>query len=289
MTNSWIIATDTQVGSLVESARSLGGTVTAVVLGDVPVAGVDRIISIPVPEGTPAEALAPAVAAAVAAEPGDVVFTANRADDRALAGAVAAKLNAPTLLGVKELESGKAKVSRYGGISEEFVSFSSPIVVVSDGGTSVEGAAPTAETVEGDAFPAKVTAVNKEEVSEVNLAASKRIVSAGRGFKNQEDLAIAEALAAAMGADLACSRPLAEGNNWLGRDRYIGISGQHVAPDLYVAAGISGQIQHTAGMNDAKVVVAINSDEKAPYFDQADYGIVGDLYMVLPAITAALN
>ena len=122
-----------------------------------------------------------------------------------------------------------------------------------------------------------------------NLAAASRIVAAGRGFKAEEDLQIARDLAAALGAELACSRPLAEGTAWLSKDRYVGVSGMHVAPDLYLAAGISGQVQHTSGMSDSKVVVAVNSDANAPIFEVADYGIVGDLYDVLPAITAALS
>ncbi len=80
-----------------------------------------------------------------------------------------------------------------------------------------------------------------------------------------------------------------DGTAWLSKDRYVGVSGMHVAPDLYLAAGISGQVQHTSGMSDSKVVVAVNSDANAPIFEVADYGIVGDLYDVLPAITAALS
>jgi len=98
---------------------------------------------------------------------------------------------------------------------------------------------------------------------------------------------LAEDLAAAIGAELACSRPLAEGADWMSADRYIGVSGQSVAPDLYIAVGISGQIQHTVGMVDSKVVVAVNNDDKAPIFEGADYGIVADLYEALPAIVEA--
>ena len=96
-------------------------------------------------------------------------------------------------------------------------------------------------------------------------------------------------LAGALGGELACSRPLAEGVDWLPKERYIGISGQHIAPDLYVAVGISGQLQHMVGVRDAKVIVAVNSDKAAPIFTQCDYGIVGDLYDVVPALTAALR
>ena len=92
-----------------------------------------------------------------------------------------------------------------------------------------------------------------------------------------------------MDAQLACSRPLAEGVNWFDKDRYIGVSGLTVAPDVYVAVGISGQIQHLAGMLDSKVVVAINNDKNAPIFKAADYGIVGELEQVLPQLTEALK
>ena len=98
-----------------------------------------------------------------------------------------------------------------------------------------------------------------------------------------------ETFAKAAKAEVACSRPLAEGLNWLGKDRYIGISGQHIAPQLYFAIGISGQLQHMAGVRGAETIVAINSDPEAPVFKDADYGLVGDLYEIVPAITGALK
>ena len=97
------------------------------------------------------------------------------------------------------------------------------------------------------------------------------------------------ALAEVLEAELACSRPLAEGSNWMPRDRYLGVSGKTVAPELYVAAGISGQIHHSAGVNRSQVIVAINDDEEAPIFEQADYAVVGDLYAVLPQLTELLK
>jgi len=100
---------------------------------------------------------------------------------------------------------------------------------------------------------------------------------------------MANALADALGAEIACSRPLAEGTAWLSKDRYVGVSGMHVSPDIYVALGISGQVQHTSGMADSKIVVAVNNDENAPIFQISDYGIVGDIYEVVPALTAALS
>ncbi|HEX7661681.1 MAG TPA: FAD-binding protein, partial [Pseudonocardiaceae bacterium] len=93
----------------------------------------------------------------------------------------------------------------------------------------------------------------------------------------------------ALGAELACSRPVAEGLGWLPTERYVGVSGATIRPDLYLAVGISGQVQHMAGVNHAKVIVAINRDKNAPVFAQADLGVVADLYDVLPALTKALS
>ena len=287
MANTWIIAVEPEIAALVEHGRAVGGSVVAVTVGGTPVAGVDRVVDVPLAEGVPAEAAAPAVAAAVAAEAGDVVLAANKPAERVLAGAVAARLGAPYLHGLKKIGQGSAELSRFGGIVLETVSFDTAVVAVLDGGAVPEGEAPAAEAASGEYYEATVTGQDKVDVSSANLGSAKRIVAAGRGFKAEEDLKLAEDLAAAIGAELACSRPLAEGADWMSADRYIGVSGQSVAPDLYIAVGISGQIQHTVGMVDSKVVVAVNNDDKAPIFEGADYGIVADLYEALPAIVEA--
>ncbi|MFC2459459.1 electron transfer flavoprotein subunit alpha/FixB family protein [Peptidiphaga sp.] len=287
MANTWIIAVEPEIAALVEHGRAVGGSVVAVTVGGTPVAGVDRVVDVPLAEGVPAEAAAPAVAAAVAAEAGDVVLAANKPAERVLAGAVAARLGAPYLHGLKKIGQGSAELSRFGGIALETVSFDTAVVAVLDGGAVPEGEAPAAEAASGEYYEATVTGQDKVDVSSANLGSAKRIVAAGRGFKAEEDLKLAEDLAAAIGAELACSRPLAEGADWMSADRYIGVSGQSVAPDLYIAVGISGQIQHTVGMVDSKVVVAVNNDDKAPIFEGADYGIVADLYEALPAIVEA--
>ena len=287
MANTWIIAVEPEIAALVEHGRAVGGSVVAVTVGGTPVAGVDRVVDVPLAEGVPAEAAAPAVAAAVAAEAGDVVLAANKPAARVLAGAVAARLGAPYLHGLKKIGQGSAELSRFGGIALETVSFDTAVVAVLDGGAVPEGEAPAAEAASGEYYEATVTGQDKVDVSSANLGSAKRIVAAGRGFKAEEDLKLAEDLAAAIGAELACSRPLAEGADWMSADRYIGVSGQSVAPDLYIAVGISGQIQHTVGMVDSKVVVAVNNDDKAPIFEGADYGIVADLYEALPAIVEA--
>jgi electron transfer flavoprotein alpha subunit len=122
----------------------------------------------------------------------------------------------------------------------------------------------------------------------VDLSQAERIVAVGRGIKQQENLAVAQKLAAAFGAELAASRPICD-NGWLPMERQIGSSGQTVAPKLYVALGISGAIQHLVGMKGARVIVAINKDAEAPIFEIADYGIVGDLFEIAPALVAELE
>jgi electron transfer flavoprotein alpha subunit len=123
----------------------------------------------------------------------------------------------------------------------------------------------------------------------VNLHAAKRIVAVGRGFEAQEDLQLAEKLAAAIGGEVACTRPIAEEEKWMDKSRYIGVSGLMLKPDLYVGIGISGQVQHMVGVSPARTIIAINSDKNAIIFKQCDYGIVGDLKEVLPALIAKLG
>ena len=122
----------------------------------------------------------------------------------------------------------------------------------------------------------------------VDLGQAERIVAVGRGIKGQEHLPLAEKLAKAMGAELAASRPICD-SGWLPMERQIGSSGQTVAPKLYVALGISGAIQHLVGMKGSRTIVAINKDAEAPIFEVADYGIVGDLFELTPAIVAELE
>jgi electron transfer flavoprotein alpha subunit len=158
---------------------------------------------------------------------------------------------------------------------------------------AARGAAPAAVrraevTIDGSAIRQKPEAPFKEAKQAVDLSQAERIVAVGRGIKGQEHLKIAEQLAQAMGAELAASRPICDAG-WLPMDRQIGSSGQTVAPKLYVALGISGAIQHLVGMKGARTIVAINKDPEAPIFEVADYGIVGDLFEIVPAIVGELG
>jgi electron transfer flavoprotein alpha subunit len=128
----------------------------------------------------------------------------------------------------------------------------------------------------------------QEAKQAVDLSQAERIVSVGRGIKEQSNIPLAQALAEALGAELAASRPICDAG-WLPMERQVGSSGQTVAPKLYLALGISGAIQHLVGMKGSSTIVAINKDPEAPIFEVADFGIVGDLFEIVPALTAALK
>jgi len=298
--NTWIVvAGDPAVGNLIETARSLGGQVTAAVVGPRAVAetvaagGVDKVVWFGEPGKAPVEAFATSAADAIEAEPG-VVLGASRASDRVLLGAVAARLQAPVLTAPSSVSAeGDSLVvtrSTFGGIAEETVTVAGPVAVILDGGPipAASGGAPVEEVA---AIPLGMTVVeiSASDFEQVDLGAAPRVVGIGRGLKAKGDLAMIEALARACRAEVACSRPVAEGLDWLGKDRYIGVSGQQIAPEVYFAIGISGQLQHMVGVRGAKTIVAINSDPNALVFKEADYCLVGDLYKIVPALTDALK
>jgi electron transfer flavoprotein alpha subunit len=140
-----------------------------------------------------------------------------------------------------------------------------------------------AVTLDASAVRQKPEAAFRESARGVDLTAAELIVSVGRGIKEKENIGLVEDLAKVMGAELAASRPICD-SGWLPMERQVGSSGQTVSPKVYLAVGISGAIQHLVGMKGAKTIVAINRDPNAPIFEVADYGIVGDLFDVVPAL-----
>ncbi len=301
---AWVVvADDATIGGLLGAARPLGTSLVALVAGRREVAeaaaaaGVDRVVWLGEPaDGVPVEAYGPAVGRVVAEAAPRVVVGPATDSGRVLLGAVAAATGAVVLAGASELslDGDKVVVERAvgGGIAlrRDRVVAGTAVVAVAPGGT-VAGAAPVA-VEEVDPGPLLALRVTDRRVTPrvgVDLGSAKTVVGVGRGLKAREDLALIEDLAAAAGGELACSRPLAEGVDWVGKERYLGISGQTITPDLYVAVGISGQIQHMVGVREATTIVAVNSDPHAPIFRECDYGIVGDLYTVVPLLAEAFR
>jgi electron transfer flavoprotein alpha subunit len=300
--NAWIIVGDQPaVGNLITVARSLGGPVGAVVAGSRSVAetvaasGVDKVVWCSAPGDVPVEASAPAVAEAVAADPPRVVLGGRNPGERVLLGAAAARLGAAVLTGARSVSLDGSDLivvnAVFGDIADETVAVSGAVALLLDGGPvpSAAGGSAPIEEVSATPLPLKVIETRMHDFDEVDLNSARRVIGVGRGLKAQEDLAMVEELAYVLEAEIACSRPVAEGLNWMGKDRYIGSSGAHIAPQLYLAVGISGQLQHMVGVTGAETIVAINSDPNAAVFTQTDYGLVGDLYQLLPAINATLK
>ncbi|WP_040161234.1 electron transfer flavoprotein subunit alpha/FixB family protein [Nigerium massiliense] len=149
---------------------------------------------------------------------------------------------------------------------------------------------PAATVEEVAVTPLSVTVLDDRPAErDGDLATASRIVAVGRGLRAKDDLGLIADLADALDAEIACSQPLSDWLGWLPSDRLVGVTGRHVAPDLYVVLGISGQPQHTEGTRGASTVVAVNSDPDCPYVREADYAVVGDLYAIVPELIAALE
>ena len=308
--NVWVWAeTPASYAALCALGRTLGSKVEAVWVGDaegaqsVAAQGCDAVLWAEQPQGALFEDGVAAVVAAVAEQKPDLVLCGTTKRLRLASAHVAAAcgtrvVNDAVRVWVDDDGCVEAEHMVYGGSAYSIERATCAPAVVLAGESllmSVEAAEGAAEALvtqlPASAEASGITLVERKprEVESVNLAAARRVVSVGRGLEKQEDLALIEELARALEAEVGCTRPIAEGVNWMARERYIGVSGAMLKPDLFVAVGVSGQVQHMVGATGAKTIVAINKDKHAPAFKQADYGIVGDLYEVVPQLVESLK
>lgn len=300
MSENWLVVVESQdLGVLGRLTPS--GPVTVLVVGDhalaveAACAGVAGVHWIEPALDTPVEAYAADAAGIILAEsPRLVAATAFAPAARAVLGSVAAGCGAALLSSViavsdagdhLNVESGAA-----GGAVVANYEVSAPLcaLMVPEDETPVSG--PAARVTRHPVVaPAPFRIIDQHLTQAGGLITAARVVGVGRGLRSKADLGIIEALAERLDAELACSMPVSEDLGWLPRDRFIGRSGQQISPKLYLAVGLSGAPQHLQGVRGAKVVVAINSDPEASIFRAADYGIVGDLYEIVPALTEALT
>ncbi len=237
------------------------------------------------------------IAEAAASLNADVVVFSHNQTGKAVAPAVAVKLKAGLVTGAVALPQTSngfiVRKSVFSGKAFANVAINSPVKVISINPNSYhitekEGSAEVVSLpLKAEAGKIKITAVNIAS-GEVPLTEAEIVVSGGRGMKGPENWGILEDLAHSLHAALACSRPVSD-SNWRPHHEHVGQTGIQIAPDLYIAVGISGAIQHLAGVNRSKVIVAINKDADAPFFKAADYGIVGDLFEIVPKLTEEIK
>lgn len=276
-------------------ARSFCGNVVLCIAGAPAIPGIaDTCVHIDVPEGHLVDDAYPAVIEAFKRSEASVVLAEQTVRTLSLVGRLAASCGAAALTGVSSFNDFEASSMYFGGAGVRVARPATDVAFyVLSAGAFDASAAAGSDVVEEVAFVAPEAAAKKtgsEEVpaSDVNLASAEVIVSCGRGFAEEADLQLARDLAAKLGGECGCTRPLAEGVNWFPRDAYIGVSGAIVSPRVVVCAGVSGQAQHMVGLSGASTLIAINKDKNAPIFKQCDLGFVGDLKTVLPELTAAL-
>ncbi|AIY90727.1 electron transfer flavoprotein subunit alpha/FixB family protein [Geoglobus acetivorans] len=228
----------------------------------------------------------------------DIVLVANSSRGSEFAPALATKLNAPVITDIVGLDTSNGiKATRYIFQGKLLVD-----ILVKDGETSVftvrqgvfkEGSEVGGEVVDAGIKPSitpkrEFSQIIEPEVGEVDISQADIIVSVGRGIEDASNIELAEELADALGGVVAGSRPVID-SGWLPKDRQVGISGKTVKPKLYLALGISGAFQHIMGMKDSELIIAVNKDPEAPIFGVAQYGIVGDIFEIVPALVDKLR
>jgi electron transfer flavoprotein alpha subunit len=293
------------LGKAGELAKSIDGRVMACLLGNDDRAlaeglGADAVIYVEhsalasfIPE-----AYVTALASLVSERDPRLVMIANSTVGMDVAGALSARTGRPLVAYCSDLafegEQTIATAQVYGGKLNAEVQVDGPAIVSVVAG-SFAPAEPGLPSLEETPAPAQLDQLHTEflarvepEVSDVDITAEEILVSVGRGIGGQENIELAEEVATALGGTVSASRPVTDAG-WLPKTRQVGKSGRKVKPKLYLACGISGAPEHLEGMGDAELIIAINSDEKAPIFDVAHYGTTQDLFEVLPALSEALE
>jgi len=240
------------------------------------------------------ENYAKAIAGFLQNEQAELFVVGATARGRDLAARVAGYLDCGMVSDVSSIryEDGKLTTERmlYGGAVTQFETVEGLAVATVSSGKYEAVKAGTSNIVPVSVQPDMRVALIESAciVREgVDLSVAEKVVCIGLGMEKKEDMKIAQDLADVLGAEIGCTRAVCEQHHWL--PNYIGISGVTVKPSLYISMGVSGQVQHVVGMRDSKIIVAINNNDKAPIFQAADYGIVGNLYEIVPLLTEELK
>ena len=279
---------------LAAGARTMADEVVLATFGEAPEAVADKVAVIAVPQGAVVDDAADTLLALADAEGAGVVLAEPTRHLKTVAGKIAAAKGASVITDVMGFADGAASSLYFGGVAERACKPAGDFAVYTVGsGAFGDAAASGANEAVSVGWVAPANAVELVSVapvqkSGVDLNKADVVVAAGRGFAEEAQLGLARELAGKVGGGLGCSRPLTEGVDWLPRETYIGVSGLMLSPKVYVACGISGQMQHMVGANRAGAIFAVNKDRNAPIFKQCDYGLVGDIAEVLPAVSAAL-
>lgn len=281
---------------LCAGARTLADEVLLVSIGRAPQTGVaDVAYRIELPEGELVENAYDTVAALYDETNPDAVIFEPTARLKIVGGRLAAHAGTSVMSDITALDGAQAESLYFGGLATKKQQATGERAFYSSNGSAFANAeASGTDVVETRAFVTPERALKLRGTHEVphvgaDLGRASVIVGAGRGFAHVEDLDLARDLASAVHGEIACSRPLAENEKWLPKNLYLGVSGRMVSPKVYFAIGISGQMQHMIGVHNADVIVAINKDQNAPVFSQADFGLVGDLHEALPALVEKLS
>ncbi len=287
-----------------KAADQFGTELVAVVVGQVgdlaPLGeyGADRVVQVAYDGGFDSQVYATAIAEVAKAAGAELVIMSHSSTGKSLLGRVGVKLDAGTVAGANALPQGSLgdlsfEKPVFSGKALATVAVSTPVAVMSLMGNTLPpaktGHAGTVEQANVSLPAAKIRVKSVDRVEGVTpLPEAELVVSAGRGVKDPGNWGIIEQLATQLNATTACSRPVADAG-WRPHHEHVGQTGIAVRPNLYIAIGISGAIQHLAGVNNSKTIVVINKDPEAPFFKAADYGVVGDLFDVVPKLTEAVK